>query len=116
MRSMVRVPLSSFRRPYLLRRFYPKPGFDCPLCHLPTIFTSEVIIIKTDERVPPCPVCGIRSNPTMVRSLRKEKNSIEKIMEHAKTTKRPFKKIVLPGVVILPNGNYFSTHPGMGRR
>ena len=91
---------------------------DCPECHLPSIFGSKTILLKLDERVPPCPVCGIRSTPTLVRLLtdRALVSRITKNVDRAIATRKSFKKIVLPGVVILPNGNYFSSYVGMGRR
>jgi len=89
-------------------------GLRCPLCHFPQILTDEAVVLKIDERIrSKCPVCGMPSTAKLIQTLRKERPRIEKIVKHAKATKRPFTRIALPGVVILPNGNYFSTYVGM---
>ena len=102
-----------------MNRYYDKHvrypmGLKCPLCHFPSILTDEAVVLKIDERIrSKCPVCGLPSTAKLIRELKRERVRIEKVVKHAKATKRPFPRIALPGVVILPNGNYFSTHAGM---
>jgi hypothetical protein len=90
----------------------------CPLCGVPSILKNNAILLEPDQKVPPCPACGIGATPALIQLFRHRAfvSRIKKMVYRATITGRPFRKIELPGVVILPNGSYFSTRVGMGRR